>query len=181
MTNRGRSVLGASAVIVLVAVWGCDRGQGPPADPALVDATGVYVSPSGRYRVVVFDDDGVVYRVEKTVLGGEDVFSHVDGAGRHMRWFLYWGPDDSLWHYTADNGKFMVWKPDDEGTWRRHFVIRCGAEEWLYNDPIVSEIPPRMLNYLPADLCKRWGLHVQKDDQGRDRVERTGRAEKAEP
>jgi len=165
--------LATVGILCMLAFAGCARSSPPPADPNLIDCSGVYPSPSLKYRVVVPRGTGVQYSIWPAA-GDRAELEHRNRAGRHMWWFLYWGEDDSLWHYTGDNGEFMVWQRDAQGVWVRHDVVWWSDDgsSCHFDDELIGRMPVGVLRNLDPSAVEEWGLKEVQDAAGKVRVTR---------
>ena len=168
---RVLSMVCLGVLSALLAV-GCADSAVPPKDKNLVLCDGRYLSPTGRYVVIVPAGSGIRYAIENANTGATEL-NYRDNAGRHMLWFLYWGNDDSLWHYSGDNGRFMVWRRSPAGAWISDDVLSF-SDGYIFNDELIRKMPPGVLANLEPALRERWGLVEERDAQGNVIVTRRG-------
>lgn len=78
------------------------------------------VSPSGRFRLIVFDDrvGGLPvqgFRVEDML--GQSVLAPTERWSVRHRLYFLWDQQERVWAYSSDVGT-SIWEPDD-ATWRQ--------------------------------------------------------------
>ena len=78
-------------------------------------------SPSGRYRLSVFEDGPEVgFRV--TDRDGTPVLEPDTRWSRRHRYAIIWGEGDIVWAHSSDVGT-TVWQPQPDGRWDRALWI----------------------------------------------------------
>jgi len=155
----------------LLLFGGCDSLADPAQENVMVFNAGSYVSPSGRYVLRIPPRGGVEYTVTEAATG--DVALEYDAnASRYQRWFLCWGPDDRLWHYSGDDGEFQVWSVNAGGKWQKHVVVDFSTYDFTFDDALIREMPLPVFDHLPPGLKEQWGLVVEQDEHGRKAVRR---------
>jgi hypothetical protein len=156
----------------LLLCGGCDSSADSAQEHVMVFGAGSYASPSGRYLLLVPDQGGVEYTITDFA-AGTVVLQYDGNASRYQRWFLCWGPDDRLWHYTGDDGEFHVWSVNAAGKWQKRDVVDFSAYEFTFDDALIREMPLPVFDHLPPALKERWGLVVEQDEHGKKAVRRS--------
>ena len=151
---------------------GCDFLADSAQENGMVFSGGSYVSPSGRYILRVPAQGGVEYTITDAATG--DVALEYDAnASRYQRWFLCWGPDDRLWHYSSDDGEFHVWAIDRAGRWHKHVVVDLAEDRhFVFDDALIQTMPLPVFRHLPSSSKDRWGFVIEQDEHGSKTVRR---------
>ena len=173
MTVLNHLLLGAwYACYVLLLCSGCESSTDSAQEKGMVFNAGRYLSPSGRYILRVPPQGGVEYTITEAATG-EVALEYDANASRYQRWFLCWGPDDRLWHYSGDDGEFHVWSVNAAGKWQKDDVVEfISAYSFDFDDGLIREMPLPVFEQLPPGLKERWGLAVEQDEHGRKAVRR---------
>ena len=142
----------ALSLALFVCFIGCNGNANTPAPPAinspLIRSTGKYVSPDGRFEVVVTTRSKSL--IDYAISNSESQLEMASGGGFSdaQRWHLFWDKQNQLWEYNSDMGGFGYWQYSDEDT-SFDFVKVGKADQSLVPQPVFDN--------LPNSLRRGWG------------------------